>query len=333
MQPCFSLILPVYNVEAYLDACMRSILEQDCADCEIILVDDGSPDNCPAICDAYEAKYDHVRVIHKPNGGLSSARNAGLAQAQGKYVWFIDSDDRIEPGALNILRMACQDAPDIVKFNYIRAGDGRQEIASNVPEGLYSGHDLMEKALCSGGKYLLSAWSHVYRREFLENVGIAFVNEKEIGSEDYLFNLSLLPKAEKARVIGNCLYEYGMREGSITRKYREGLASRYAALRDRLLESCGEKYTPLVHDFYVRHLIAGTCIPHEYHRITDDHSLSDGRRNVRGIFRSQDFRLSLKKRGGKGLSRNKRIQLLAMGLGLEGLFYYLHVVKPGRKKV
>ena len=332
MQPCFSLILPVYNVDKYLDGCMQSVLAQDFKDYEVILVDDGSTDHSPAICDAYAEKYAFVRAIHKPNGGLSSARNAGLGAAQGRYVWFVDSDDRIEHGALAILAKACENDPDIVKFNYIRSGAYREAVRCNVAAGDYPGAALMEKALRSGGKYVLSAWSHAYKREFLEKSGVSFVNEREIGSEDYLFNLLLLPKAKAVRAIETCLYDYALREGSITRKYREGLACQYALLRDCLLEGCEKKYAPGIHGFYIHHLIAGTCIPHEYHRTTQGHSLADGRKNVRAVFRSRDFRLSLKKCSRKGLPRNKKIQLLAMGLGIEPLFYYLHVVRPGRKK-
>ena len=92
-----SIIVPIYKVEPYLNKCVQSIVDQTYRDLEIILVDDGSPDICPAICDAWAAKDSRIRVIHKENGGLSDARNAGLAIATGKYISFIDSDDYIEP--------------------------------------------------------------------------------------------------------------------------------------------------------------------------------------------------------------------------------------------
>lgn len=93
--PIISVIVPVYNVEKYLPRCIDSILAQTFTDFELILVDDGSPDNCGAICDEYAAKDKRVRVIHKSNGGVSSARNAGLDAASGEYVTFVDSDDYI----------------------------------------------------------------------------------------------------------------------------------------------------------------------------------------------------------------------------------------------
>lgn len=337
MQPYFSLILPVYNVEKYLDRCMHSILAQDFDDYEVILVDDGSTDRCGEICDSYAKKHAHVRVIHKPNGGLSSARNAGLDAAQGEYIWFIDSDDWIENGALNILHAAGRGMkPDILKFNHFRAGETSEEIRCNIAAGSYEGENkkiLLEKAFCSGGKYVLSAWSHVYRREMLADTGIKFVSEREIGSEDYLFNLSLLPRMDKMLVLEAALYNYDKREGSLTRKYRPMLAKQYARLHALLLESYDgmAEYAALIHRFYVWHLVYGTCIPHEYYFITPDHSLRDGRKNVRRLFREKGFRAALSSSDRKNLPLSKKIQMIAMMLDFEPLFYYLFVIKPGRK--
>ena len=96
MQPKVSIVVPVYNVEKYLDRCIQSLRNQTVRDIEIILVDDESPDNCPALCDRYALEDARIKVVHKKNGGLSSARNAGLKAAAGKYVGFVDSDDDVE---------------------------------------------------------------------------------------------------------------------------------------------------------------------------------------------------------------------------------------------
>ena len=101
--PKISVIVPVYKVEAYLDKCVRSIMDQTYRNLEIILVDDGSPDDCPAMCDAWAEKDSRIRVIHKENGGLSDARNAGMAVATGEYIGFIDSDDYIAPDMYRLL--------------------------------------------------------------------------------------------------------------------------------------------------------------------------------------------------------------------------------------
>ena len=97
MKPLLTVVIPVYNVEKYLKRCVESVIAQDWKKYEILLVDDGSTDNSPQICDNYVKTYDFISVIHKENGGLSEARNTGLSQAKGEYVYFPDSDDWIEP--------------------------------------------------------------------------------------------------------------------------------------------------------------------------------------------------------------------------------------------
>ena len=95
MDPLVSVVVPVYNVEKYLDRCVQSLLTQTYPNYEIVLVDDGSPDNCPAMCDAYAKKYENVAVLHKKNGGISDARNYGVQRAKGDWIVFVDSDDYV----------------------------------------------------------------------------------------------------------------------------------------------------------------------------------------------------------------------------------------------
>lgn len=118
--PIVSVIVPVYKVERYIHKCVDSILNQSFTDFEVILVDDGSPDNCGKICDEYAEKDERIKVIHKENGGLSDARNVGLDVARGKYISFVDSDDWIHKDLLkdNVNRMISENA-DVIIFNYI----------------------------------------------------------------------------------------------------------------------------------------------------------------------------------------------------------------------
>lgn len=116
-----SIIVPVYKVEKYLKRCIDSVLSQSYSNWEMILVDDGSPDKCPQICDTYASKDHRIKVIHKENGGLSSARNAGLDVITGSYVTFLDSDDYLHSDALNdIYQVAISEQADIVQFSFIR---------------------------------------------------------------------------------------------------------------------------------------------------------------------------------------------------------------------
>lgn len=114
MTPKISVIVPVYKVEAYLPRCVESLLSQTYKDFEIILVDDGSPDTCPAMCDAYAKKYSNIHALHKENGGLSDARNAGVTIAKGEYVTFVDSDDYVHPAYLEMLMQGIRQGADFL---------------------------------------------------------------------------------------------------------------------------------------------------------------------------------------------------------------------------
>ncbi|MBE5810038.1 MAG: glycosyltransferase family 2 protein [Clostridiales bacterium] len=331
MAALFSLILPAYNVAPYLERCLRSILDQSMTDYEVILVDDGSGDDTPSLCDAFAAKYDGIRVIHKENGGLSSARNAGLAQAEGEYVWFIDSDDWIEPDALAILRQACETDADMVKFGYIRAeGEGRKAYPGFMPAGEYCGEaigTLLQAAFAQAGKYQLSAWSHVYRRAFLLENGMRFVSERIICSEDYLFSLQALVQAKTVLVLKQLLYVYDLRQGSLTQSYKHDLAQRYTELHRQLRDSFAQadrlmQYGPLIDRFYVWHLIIGTAMAHEYRRIGAGSTAAEAGRNVRAMLEIPALRQAAKRADCEGLPMSRRLLLWAIPLRAERIFRY-----------
>ena len=340
--PYFSIILPIYNVERYLEECIRSILNQGYQNYELILVDDGSTDNCPAICDAYAAQFDQIRVLHKRNGGLSSARNAGTEEARGMYIWWVDSDDWIEPDALQILQNAtCADYPDMVKFDYYRVGSQRKLFSCDVMPGDYDSQKSLEQLLDEGflhpGKFSLSAWGYIYRREFLRENAMSFVSERVIGSEDYLFNLCALASAKRIRVLKNALYSYRMRPGSLTQRYRKELPEKYTELYRQLCshyDKMGvlDDFRGRICTFYVWHLLHGTCFANEY-RITDDHTQKEGRRKVHQFLRMKELSYALRHCDANIFSRAQRIQLVAMRLRLEPLFYWLFVIKPEHVKV
>lgn len=341
VSPYFSIILPIYNVAPYLEQCIHSVLEQDFFDYELILVDDGSTDQCPEICDQYAARFAHIRVIHKVNGGLSSARNAGMEIARGQYIWWVDSDDWIEPDSLRILHEAsCDRGPDMVKFNFTRTGNKQKAFFSNAQAGFYSEaqerKQLLDKAFRNTGKFCLSAWSHIYRNAFLKKNGLSFVSERQIGSEDYLFNLQAFLAADNIRVIGNRLYHYRHRAGSLTQRYRKNLPQKYTELYKQLrkyYEQMGvpENYTGRISYFYVWHLLHGTCFANEY-RICDGHTRKDGRKNVCRFLNDPDFQYAAKLCHKEDLYWKQWLQVQAMRLRWEPVFYWLYVVKPRIKK-
>lgn len=176
----FSVIVPIYNVEKYIRKCIDSILNQTYSDFELILVDDGSPDNCPQICDEYQKQDDRIRVIHKENGGLVSARNIGVNSATGEYICYVDGDDWIEKNLLKTLydKAISKYKPDMVVFGAKRVYEGNESIIlSGLPEKIYHKNDLESllypymmydntKPFCSGRIFPV-AWNKLYKRELI----------------------------------------------------------------------------------------------------------------------------------------------------------------------
>lgn len=169
----FSIIVPIYKVEEYLERCVQSLVNQTEKDIEIILVDDGSPDKCPEMCDELAKTDNRIKVIHKKNGGLSDARNAGLDVAQGEYIMFVDSDDQIEVDA-------CERFYDVIsqkKGVDIVAGylvdDEKIAISKSAPDVALDGKAYLKFAL-KNKIFRIEAWISVFRREFLNENSLRF---------------------------------------------------------------------------------------------------------------------------------------------------------------
>lgn len=212
-----SIIIPVYNVECYITRCLESILNQNTEECEIILVDDGSKDSSGSICDDYESKYKNVMCIHKKNGGLSDARNAGISRAQGEYIWFVDSDDYIADDCLDTLIGTLKANPCDVLVCQSKTTDDykneRDERQYTIPKKMYSSHEYMEALKEHPESVLFCAQFHIARRNFIEENGFSFYDK--ILHEDELWTPQLLLKAEKIYYSNLNLYFHYMRDGSI----------------------------------------------------------------------------------------------------------------------
>ena len=210
MEPLISVIVPVYKVETYLHQCVDSILNQTYRNLEVILVDDGSPDGCPAICDEYAAMDNRVKVIHKKNGGLSDARNAGMAISRGEFLNFVDSDDVLPVDALeNMLRLVLIEQADIVIGNHVRF----EEIPPEA-EGLTYDYQVMNRteAMIDFFHNGCASWARLYRREIHE--GLLFpVGEI---NEDEAIVLHLLDRCTRIVKSRRVVYFYRCRNESIT---------------------------------------------------------------------------------------------------------------------
>ena len=211
-----SVIVPVYNVERYIRQCVESILEQTYADLEIILVDDGSTDGSGSICDEYKLKDDRVVVIHKCNGGLSDARNAGLDIARGEYIGFVDSDDYIEPDMYEVLYKNCERyAADLATARFVKfntQGEDRKNFTENIE--VFSREEMLRLFIVGDRRYeiTMSVWDRLYKRELISDLRFP------VGKcyEDIVFSTKVIEKSKINVYIDRALYHYRLREDSIS---------------------------------------------------------------------------------------------------------------------
>ena len=234
-----SVIVPVYNVEKYLRKCVESILGQTYTDFELLLVDDGSPDGCPRFCDEYAERDSRVRVIHKPNGGLISARNEGIRAARGSYVCILDGDDWALEGMLQFIHdtvAQSPEPPDMVLFAAHNVyEDHMEETLNNVPEGYYS-RERLEKEIfpylltdtrsgLQAGVIQAHTWDKAFKRELIAE---HYTREERIRVfTDVPMTYECLLHCRSAYICNEPLYMYNKtNEGSIRAKSRENLLTK-----------------------------------------------------------------------------------------------------------
>lgn len=239
MEDLISVIVPIYNVELYLDRCMESIVNQTYQNLEIILVDDGSPDNCPVICDKWAERDCRVRVMHKQNGGLSDARNAGLEAASGNYIAFVDSDDWIEKNYIEYLYLAIiKTGAELAscEIRIVQEEEKVKDIEQQRPNTKIFYTEEALETLINGCVFRAVAWNKLYKKEIL--LGEKF----ELGKlhEDEFFTYRIIDKCSLLVWIDTPLYNYRQRKGSIMDTYSihhldalEAGAERLNMLRDK----------------------------------------------------------------------------------------------------
>ncbi|MBQ8572727.1 MAG: glycosyltransferase [Ruminococcus sp.] len=231
-----TIVVPIYKVEEYLDRCVKSLLVQTYTNLEIILVDDGSPDKCPQLCDDYARQYNNISVVHKKNGGLASARNAGLKVATGKYIFFVDSDDWIDPNTIeDLYAIAEKKNVDFVRFRPMYAGwpnhaDGDLcdfGTEKGMTEGLYTRDRIVNEVfprllatpqLTFG--VIVSACRSLYKTEFLK-INNLFFDEDVKYSEDSIFSAKLVYATNSFYYLdGPRYYHYFYNSASISKSFR-----------------------------------------------------------------------------------------------------------------
>jgi glycosyltransferase involved in cell wall biosynthesis len=266
VSPFFSFIVPVYNTEKYLGTCINSLLAQSFKDFEIIIVDDGSIDGCHQICDLYADKNDFIKVIHKKNEGLGKARNSGLELAKGQYISFIDSDDWISENMAEIIYQHLSSCKiEMIEFGLIHTDVENKNTGLKLPrirEGIYEKDEIIHIVLPNfiadnGERISNSVCNHVYLRRLIEAHQIRFFSEREIYTEDFLFNLQYVLHIEELKVIKDIFYYYRFTIGSLTKSYRTNylnIVGRRDATVLEILEKAGlaAEYRQYVEEKFIR---------------------------------------------------------------------------------
>ena len=322
----FSVIIPVYNSEAFLHKCIDSIVEQNYRDYELILIDDGSTDNSRQICQDYVAKYENIALICQENSGPSAARNRGIDCAQGQYVTFVDSDDWIKPAYFQTLENAVAQNPDLVFFG-MGHDDGQMEIAKVFPSVKVTGNDqiidFVAKYYLTGD--ICSVVNKVFSKKILAD-GMVRFPVGTVVEEDLQFVLLAVDKAQRFLSIQDILYCYERRMfGSVTTKFNpKKFDSKLRAYREelRIAEKWNrEELAAIFRDNYLSYI--SSCINNLMYAacpLTKREKLAE----IRRFYRAEETRDCVTE--SKGISLRSKVMYVLIRLRLYRVSYWLHYV-------
>lgn len=252
MQPKISIVVPIYKVpEKYLHQCIESLIKQTLEDIEIVLVDDGSPDNCGLICDSYSEKDSRIKVIHKKNGGLAAARNSGVAASSGEWIMFVDGDDWIEAPMCQMMFQKTLDTPnlDLVMCEWVKDYNGKlQYFDFKFRDGqLFEKDDCdtLEGLMLNFDYGIATAYSKLINRQLLVKYKIEHDEDLRQGVEGVLFNLKLFDRVKKALFVKYPYYHYIYNNESISTKVNDSTI-KMLELGLQRLDSYIQNYTLLL---------------------------------------------------------------------------------------
>ena len=244
--PKVSIIVPVYNVEQYIEQCIQSLRAQSLHDIEIILVDDGSSDNSPMLCDKYTRIDKRIKVIHKQNSGLGLACNSGIEVASGEYIAFCDSDDYVD----TIMYETLYNTALNNKCDVVYSGLKSVSIAGNFL--CFLPLQIKEERTIQ-----VSAKTVLYSRRLVEKNQLRFVSERLIPSEDLMFNINILAHTQRACIIPQAFYNYRINQNSISRKIKLNKFPLYKNLYQSMIEQCHQLNITGDIDLRIKRLIIG----------------------------------------------------------------------------
>lgn len=320
MKPYLSIIVPIYKVEQYIHKCLDSIMEQTFSDFELILVDDGSPDNCPSICAEYAKRDSRVKVIHKDNGGLVSARKAGLEVALGQYIGFVDSDDWIERTMYeNMCGAAKQYGTDIIICDAIYSYKDREIMyAQNIEPGFYDKarllKDIYPTMIYFNGFYkfglLPAVWNKIFKRQLLSD-NLSYVDNYIRTGEDAACTYPCLLDANSVYVLNqNYLYHYRQRASSMTRNYDEKYLDRILLLYRLLKDKNREKdvYDLAAQLYYYLTFLVTLALDNEY-SVFNTKDNREKRRFIKNACKIEEINEALNNISLKGIQIKSKIYI------------------------
>lgn len=322
MNELISIIVPVYKVENYLQRCVESLINQTYQNIEIILVDDGSPDRCGEMCEAFALQDARIRVYHKENGGLSDARNYGVSVANGAYIGFVDSDDYIHHSMYEKLYQAItKEKADVAECGVTRVYGNRNRVHCEI-ENLYevmNEKQYFEEVLTSKKVYG-SVWCKLIRKEIAKQVQF----EKGKYYEDLFYNLELVQVAKKYVFTNQPHYYYFIRENSITtEKYSPKQLTIIEAMNNYYM-FCEKNYPELIEKAFIRQSLAYLSIFNQL--ILDDY------KNYSEFKEVYQFLKQNKKRIIKNSDASKQLKLSIIILNIN-LSLYRFLYKQYKKRM
>lgn len=319
-----SVIVPVYNVEKYLRQCLESLTAQTLENMEIVVVDDGSPDVCPAICDEYAARDARVKVLHKENGGLLSARKAGVAASRGDYIGFVDGDDWVEPDTfLNMYKAVCEHSPDMVLSDFLcDYGDCIEPSDQCFEEGFYDRarleSEIFPKMLFDGRFYRFgvnpNCWSKLVKRELIEK-NLSPVDERIRMGEDAAFIYPCMLDSQSITCVKTPTYHYRITEQSMSNAYDERLKDiillPYKRLKEKNAESDFDISSQL--DYYLLYMV--NFLLRNEAKKANAHSKKERRAVIENICADGDIRSAAARVDTKKLSTHTKLLVTALRRG------------------
>lgn len=319
MEPLISIIVPIYNVSKYLDRCMDTILNQTYKNLEIIMVDDESPDDCGTKCDEYAKKDERIVVIHKKNAGLGMARNSGLEIAKGEYVGFIDSDDYVSIDMFQKLyeTLKRNNADTCFGRYYDVDSEGNaREAREYYKRALYKKDQVKELILGMIGSLPgepgdveigMSVWKSLYSMELIKEYNLRFPSEREFISEDIVFHMEYLQKAQCVAVCDNFGYYYCDNGASLTKSYKADRFEKEKILFEKekleLDKIFGQKqYVQRLYKSFLGRV--RRCISQE---VNDNPDKSINKKNIKLICKDSIVQKSIKNLDDKTLQIGKKV--------------------------